>query len=279
MAKKFTLVKMGLTGAILFFLVFTRSSTEAQADKRQNDKPDSERAKAQVLWEATIKAKGGREKLHRINAIYVISEAGNQRYHQLLALPDCEFMYLYFKPRESTILNIYNGKRGINWWQPGSASASIKYAKDSDVEYDFPIKASQIVYLLSTLWLEPKPVQVRKERIGLKRIDVIETDWSGWRIDYFIDSQSQLPIKIAYGSSTKRNAQAMNREIELGEYREVTGVMLPHKLRVSHTTNSSKWEERLRFEINPEYDEQIFENAPTPKMGPEAWRPKPQPKP
>ncbi|HET8669893.1 MAG TPA: hypothetical protein VFM05_04505, partial [Candidatus Saccharimonadales bacterium] len=137
------------------------------------------------------------------------------------------------------------------------------------------MKQAVINLLLMTQWLQPKPLRLRKEWVGLKRVDVIEVDAEGWRVDYYIDSKTKLPIKVAYGYSELERAKGkLTYEVRLEDYKEISGIMMPHKVTPSFTDAPPLPKQKATYELNVDYDEQIFERPPSPTMKPDAWRAK-----
>src|SRR5205085_10141357 len=109
------------------------------------------------------------------------------------------------------------------WWQTNGHEASPKRSDEVDAAQNL---MAQFTYLLVTQWLEPKPLSARTEHIGFKRVDVVEVDANGWRIDYYLDTKTHLPIKIVSAHGPISHAQAlMNQEVSLEDYAEVDGIM------------------------------------------------------
>jgi hypothetical protein len=260
-----------VVGSLAAAFVLT-TSAYAQTVRGGASESDSA-ARARQLWEAAVAAKGGRERLRNVKSLFVKAElSGGDRNYELHVFPDYGFDYSYVGKKEITTVTVRNARRGVTWWQPnGSEAQELKY--DENDAYG-NLKA-QLVYLLVTHDIDPTPLRSRKEWLGLRRVDVVETDASGWRVDYYLDPDTHLPLRVTLPSSPKTHAEGkMNAVISLEDYADVGGVMMPRKATRSSTTNPSKWTERLTFEINPSYDEGIFGQPPNPKMGGEAWRPK-----
>lgn len=234
---------------------------------------EAEQVKAQKLWEGSIAAKGGREQLRSIRSLYIQGEfkGADDRSYDLYVFPDRSFGYFYWAAAyERTDVTIYNGKRNISWWQEGNNTAHVQ--RDTETAVDL-MKKAELTLLLVTQWLEPKALRARRDWVGLKRVDVVETDVNGWHVDYYLDSKTKLPVKLQYGYSKIERAKGeMNRVVELYDYRLVSGVMMPHRLVYSFTDGPERSDQRVTYELNVDYDEQIFENPPTPRMKPDSWR-------
>lgn len=237
----------------------------------KNASAEEPKAQARQLWEAAITAKGGCKRLRSISSLFVKADiGGGDRVYTLYVFPDYKFEYSYWAQRERTDILVYNAMRNITWWQLNGEAAKPLKSDNGDVYSNI---LPQIMYLLMSKDMEATPVGNRKERIGLKRVDVVETDVNGWRVDYYLDPDTHLPIKLAFPGGPEARAKGeMNHLITLEDYVDVAGVMMPRQAIHSFTFNLPKRTDRLTFEINPKYDQSIFEQPPTPKMGPEAWR-------
>lgn len=230
-------------------------------------------AEARELWENAVAAKGGRERLSKISSLYLVADQGHgTRQSGLYVFPYYTFDYSYDPARERSDINVRNVRRGLTWWQLNGNPAKLIKPDDEDA---YLIILPQIVYLIMTKELDPIPLRSRKAWLGSKRVDVVEVDANGWRVDYYLNPKTHLPIKVVlpFGPRARTNGE-MDQEILLEDYAEIDGVMMPRRASYSYTTSPLKRAERLTFEINPKYDPSIFEQPPTAQMGAEAWRPK-----
>lgn len=267
-------INTALAGIAVVALVVTtplRSLAATQADNKKVPVKRTQAARALELWEKVVAAKGGRDRLRQITSLYVAADLGEGfRECTLYVFPDYRFEYSYWAARERTDIDVSNGRKGITWWQvDGDTARPRKYVAEDVYLHLLP----QFIYLLITHDLDPVPLGSRKDSIGLTRVDVVETNANGWRVDYYLDSKTHLPVKVVlpWGPRARANGE-MDQQVKLEDYTEVDGVMMPRKATYSFTTSPVRRTDRLTFEINPKYDQSIFEQPPTPKMGPEAWR-------
>jgi hypothetical protein len=235
-------------------------------------------AQARQLWEQAITAKGGRERLRRITSLYVARiQPGNDRDYEFHVFPDYSFNYTYGGYREDTAITIFNHKRAVTWWLPprGHQAQAMPLQRGGDDPSDNII--AQFLYLMVTNWLNPIPLRARKEWVGLKRVDVIEVDAKGWRVDYYLDPKTHLPFQVVspYGEMSRAKGE-MEQVVRLDNYALLDGVMMPRKASYSYAYRNArrKWTEQVSFEINPPYDSQFFEKPPTNRTLPESWRAK-----
>lgn len=256
-----------------FFFVLALSTAVGAQTKDEATSSDQSSERARRLWEEAVAAKGGRERLRNVSSLFVKSELdGGDRGYTLYVFPDYSFDYGYIAKKEIADIQIVNAKRGITWWQTnGHPAHQLKYDANDLYRSLLP----QFLYLLVTRDIDPTPLRSRKGRVGLRRADVVEADASGWRVDYYLDPDTHLPIKLVLPRSPKgRDEGEMDYVISLEDYADVGGLMMPRRATHSFTFGHEKWEERLTFEINPNFDKGIFEKPPTARMGAEAWRPK-----
>lgn len=233
---------------------------------------DETATQARALWETVLEAKGGRERLRKITNLYVAAEGRGYRQSTLNVFPDYRFDFSYDSERENTAIEVSNARKGIVWWQLQGNEARPRKYEAEDVYRNL---LQQFIYLLVTSDVDPVPLRLRKEWIGLKRVDVIEAEAQGWRVDYYIDPKTHLPLRVVLPNGLKAHERGdMNHIVALEDYAAVDGVMMPHRATHTYTTNPQRWKDQLKFEINAAYDPQIFEQAPTSRTGGEAWRAK-----
>jgi hypothetical protein len=244
----------------------------------ENIQSEGYQLEARQLWERAVTAKGGRERLRKIGSIYVrtILSHGDRTFC-LYVFPDYSFEYSYWSDRESTSIEVYNHKRAITWWLPSTTNVAQAIPRERRGDDPSSNIIAQFLYLMVTNWMDPKPLGVRKERLGLKRVDVIEVDANGWPVDYYLDPKTLLPIQVVSEYSFMAHEKGEKQQvIKLDDYAPIDGVMMPRKLSYSYTYPNARerWTESVSYELNPAYDSQFFEHPPTPRTLPDSWRAK-----
>jgi hypothetical protein len=273
MTQRKAIRKNGLltSAAIRFLLLTALLGTTAVRPSRLLAENTLGVTDAVQLWNLVLSAKGGRQRLETVSSMYVSTKAqSGSANHDLYVFPDFSFSYSYWPSRERVDIVVYNAKRSVSWWQEGADAAQVE--RDTETASE-AMKEALFTFLLHSKWINAQPLRIRKERTGLKRLDVVETDVDGWRVDYYLNSTTHLPLKVVYGYSKIERAEGvMNRIVRLEDYKEVGGIMMPHRLIFSFTDGPEKSDQRATYEINVDYDEAIFEHPPTPGMKPNAWR-------
>ena len=255
-----------LTASLLIFCMPLAATQNQQSSGREDSQ-----MRARELWNQAVTAKGGRKRLRRIASLYVTANLGDGfREDTFCVFPDYRFEYTYWPSRERTDLEVANARLGTTWWQVDGLPARVLRPDDDDA---YLMLLPQILYLTTTKEMDPTPLRSRKAWLGVKRVDVVEVDAKGWRVDYYLDPKTHLPVRVVLhlGPRARANGE-MDQQVLLEDYAELDGVMMPHKASYSFTTSPQRKTEHLNFEIDPQYDKGIFEHPPTPKMGPESWR-------
>jgi hypothetical protein len=224
---------------------------------------EGSRAEAERLWEMAVAAKGGRERLHAVHSILETATWSKYRLVSLYAFPGMVWSWDYEPEPFGFTSEMMN------------AECRIGYVANSDdpksphaLGGDFPGTAryvndeEQMYYLLETRWLKPEPFEAAAGEVGGRRADVVRAHVSGRQADFFFDRKTHLPLKIVFPSTNGEGPSVM-----LKDYAEVGGVMLPSK--VSHKRDHYL---TYSFILNPDYDERVFERAPTIEAGPDAWK-------
>jgi hypothetical protein len=238
-------------------------------------KQDKSRAEAVRLWEQAIAAKGGRERLYAVNNILISSRQrytthkGRQnevRGETLYVLPN---KYWFYDDYGSDVFGIdmhmYNYDTGQQYvGVPGDAETRLE-AIDKKTKRT-KLDSGQLVLLLETKSLRPIPLTAKTERIGLKKVDIVQTDVNGTRVDFAFDQKTHLPIEVRFydviDSKTYIEVQ------RLSDYIEVNGIKVPQTIKLDDGSV-----DRSVIQFNVAYNEGIFAKPPT-KADPEPWRPK-----
>jgi hypothetical protein len=94
-------------------------------------------------------------------------------------------------------------------------------------------------------------------------VNVVKTLVDGKQVDYYLDRESHLPLKVAFPAADDRGTYY----VAFSDYKAVDGIQMPQ--RVSYL--GSDWLS-TSYQLNVTYNEQIFERPPTIEAGPQAWK-------
>lgn len=242
--------------------VYLPVSSEAQGTNRGN---------AEQIWERMIAAKGGREKLRSVETILAISDnphAQKTKNHSvdLIVLPNKWWSWVDNRPE----------KFGLRMTMYDFDDNTQYVVQSEGLPREWGLEAIQpnnrrfagmpfIAYLLpENRYLHPKLERLITVTNGSRDVYVIETRIKGNRVDFFLDSQTYLPFKLAFfRSNGKEPGEHVSYETNLADYLDCQGIKVPTKVD----------DRRVSYQFNTEYNEQIFRKVPLPieKSG-DAWR-------
>jgi hypothetical protein len=145
--------------------------------------------------------------------------------------------------------------------------------------------SAQLLYFMETEWVKPVPLRAEEERLGGKPVDTVyvkagEEEFHLSRVAFALDRTTHLPIVLRTYRWIDRMVLRNGRMVPSGEkveavsiywlkdYHEVNGIMLPGKISVEDNHSWEEWE----YQVNPDYDERLFQQPPAIEDGPEAWK-------
>ncbi|CDM67172.1 hypothetical protein [Pyrinomonas methylaliphatogenes] len=240
---------------------------------------------AERLWEQAISAKGGRTRLHQVRNLVVSSRAtyrlslfkrGQLHYEEFYVFPSK--MWAWYDDRPSVLglyLRMFNFDDSL-FYETQEGSPPKKLSERNDGRF-FLLRA-QLVYLMETRWVKPIVVGMTRGHVGHQDVDIIQTLVNERRIDFALDRESHLPVKISiYPSETDVQAAKRSGGVDapdvpinsvlLSDYIEVDGIKMPRVVNFDRTIDV-----RTSYLFNVTYDERIFKQPPSIEAGPEAWR-------
>ena len=235
--------------------------------------------KARQLWELAITAKGGRERLQRVDNLLISSHAARPldrpgfeglgtHHEELYVFPEKFWWWRDDRPSKFGLsAEVFDG--ATHWLVKEDDPESPRRLGLTTNEKEFSVRA-QVFFLMETPWVKPVPVKARTEWLGLKRVDVVHTLANGYKVIFYLDRKTHLPVKA---SILSLNADENDEEmvdlfaVFFDDYREVQGLQMPHKVGWGSSPRHL-----YSFRMNVDYDEAIFAGPPKLEAGPEAWR-------
>jgi hypothetical protein len=217
-------------------------------------------ADPQEAWEQAVKAKGGHDRLHRVHslAIYMkpaqVNLAGPPtnwlcvfpgRYFEFEGHPMSQHATVVDEPADRVATDVTGEPRGSRRLTPA--------------EHD-RLALNQIVFLLESAWLQPRPVEVRR--------NVLVVEAAGRTYRLFLNGAG-LPERIV-SPPVPGQKPKIQYEYKLQRYRDFQGVMLP--ARVASAGRLHEWTWDVDYEIDAKYNPKLFERTPNLADGPEPWR-------
>lgn len=241
--------------------------------------PDN-RKEAERLWELAIAARGGRERLYAVDNLQI--SIREKVWYGLRRVPYIEeALYVFpgkyweWNDQRKTILGLsirmYNQDRDIHLWYSDHGKGGhvgrpfdMVHGKAALIRlYDV-----QLGYLMETKWVKPIPVSVETAKLDGKSVDIVQTIVKGYpikdgkdeeRIGFALDRKTHLPVKVIhYGHA---NGKEYSTGPPLSDYVDVAGIQIP----------SNVYGLRSSYQINVDYDEQIFIRDPNVEAGIKQW--------
>ncbi len=268
--------------SLLAALLMAAVCSHAQDGNRQEVSGNPVREqRARELWELAIAAKGGRERLYAVRNL-LISIGKKHRTVKFAVFPDKFWQWADSRPSPLGLnITMYNIEKQLGYWDLGDGKPPTP-RQNWKVPHG-NLLWQQIMYLMETQWVKPVPYDFGEETLHGRIYDVVFTRVEGDKISYLLDKITHLPAAFRYHTLVdKKDRQGktiatveVDDPIEFREYTEVNGIQMPSQVSWSETLPFMP----LTYQINVEYDEQLFEQPPSVAAGPDAWRKKPPPSP
>jgi len=237
---------------------------------------NADEQKAKQLWEKAIAAKAGRESLHRVQNVLISSRAPHRgerpgfeglynHWEELYVLPDKFWFWHDDRPSKFGLrAEVFDGTS--HWLVYENDPESPRKLGLTTNEKFFLVRA-QVFFLMETRWIKPTPVKTRAGRLGLKEVDILQAIVDGYRVIFYLDRNTHLPIKASILSPTADENDEELIDIfsaVFDDYMDVNGVKLPQKVAWGRWLTYS-------YQINVDYERSLFEGVPRLENGPEAW--------
>jgi hypothetical protein len=235
--------------------------------------PDSNRVRAVALWEEVIKAKGGRERLHSIQNILIVSKVnveapqklGPSETRKLYVLPDRALLQAS-SPQLNVVLEaiVFSIERQLCTVKISPGQAAAGPSPCSLTAWRPHLIHDPVIYLLETKWLHPRLLGTRVEGRGNNQFDVIEAEINELRVDLYLDRKTRLPFKLVTNVSdgTRQLSARGAVTIMLRDYTSVDGIQMPRSITresAPRSTMVSRDLEDARYSFNVPYDKSLFE--------------------
>lgn len=217
-----------------------------------------DQSRAEKAWDALIKAKGGRERLHSVTNMVVERDDWTQLY----VFPNLEWTAWgpFFGNRHSEVF--YRDK-----------SLLVKSTQDGELEtrtnypWDWNVR-NQLMFILETKWDRPFPVTIERRKEGKETFDVIETQIGKLKVEFAYEPEVMLVRRVYfYENGLKTETWALD------VYRLIDGVQMPTLVAMQFGKQSKFKLSPITFRFNVEYNPQIFER-PLKSTTVDAWKPK-----
>jgi hypothetical protein len=233
---------------------------------------DTDRQKAERLWELMLEAKGGKEHLLAVNNVQM---SVREKYWWWLKRMEINYEGLFVFPDKSwewddqrgTVfgmsihLHNFESNKHVSYVDTGKGARVVPILQPSKRN----LIQLQLHLLAQTKWVKPIPQSFRTGKLGDREVDFVETTVLNFpsneqKVEFALDRKSHLPLRVIYYWVI--NGKELSGGVSLSDYMDVDGIKMPAKVGVV----------RSKYQLNVEYDVRIFEQPPSLTAGIEAWK-------
>lgn len=235
---------------------------------------------AKMVWEQTIQAKGGRERLHAIRNLLTVEPRRGKPSRpyvvDLWVFPDKSWRW--WDDLEGLLGLRLAVSSELGWWSVSEhrRPSQFRTANWSPPDKDFQnaVVAVQAEFLLETAWYQPRILALSSGRIGRREYHVITAEIPE-RVRYYIDKQTYLVRRLESAEewSPDRLITLASQPWEFEDYASVEGIMMPKRQTILNP-RAGNTRFTFQFQFNVEYDPTIFDidRKPALEDGPEGWK-------
>jgi len=224
-------------------------------------------ADPQEVWERTIEAKGGRERLRSVHSLAIfmkpaeVKAAGadfrGRAANWLCVFPDRYFEFDGAGVGGSQRATVVDGTADRAATDATGIPRNARHLSASERDR---LALNQIVFLLESAWLQPKAIEVRH--------NVLTVEAAGRTYKLFLD-HANLPERIL-SPAVPGQTPKIAYDYRLQHYRDFQGLQLPARVVRIEGIREAVWD--VDYEIDAKYNPKLFERMPDLANGPEPWR-------
>ena len=225
---------------------------------------------ARAVWERMIEAKGGRERLQSVQAMFVLRTytwrqalvRHRLENRTLYRFPD--FLWSWFDSGTQT-LGITVSQSNLALGHSLSVlgpSVNPKLKRELLAPGVLPFREIPVL-LLETRWMKPSLFGCSID--GWTTTLEASFDGIPFPYRYYLQGKAELPHRVEMPEG--RGV----RMYLLRDYKQTDGLMLPVTFRSEYGSLPSPTY-TVRYEINPDYDPKLLDREPSLEAGPDAWR-------
>jgi hypothetical protein len=260
----FGTIYIGLFSAT--FLTQTSPASAAEKDKTE----------AQKLWDEVIKMKGGRDRLRNVHSLLATFsyDGKTPQLSELFIFPNKYWKWIKDGPRPRgtdpmPTMTLCNGSIRKNYH---IATDVVLLHENEDCQYEID---ENNFLLLESATRPFEPVRVTRGRFGKKIVDIIETRFHKHRIDFTVEVESLMVLKVSdYGEDFETDSRASEYVFE--NYVDIDGIKMPLKkgwLEFGEKKPKVRSWVYYTYQFNVDYDPKLFVGSPSLVPALDAWKP------
>jgi len=180
------------------------------------------------------------------------------REENLLVGPDFLWEWSDPRPLNGVGVAVTLGDQGIGYFMPAGAPIGTLPSVNRRLSRR-GLYINQLVFLVESRWLHPRPVTCFEDSFEKTAAFRLRVEIPGFADgEYFVDQKTFLPLRLVWDHS----------DVKMKDYVVAGGIRFPSRV------NFYQVYFRYQFQINPEYDENIFKGPPSLPVDPDGWKPK-----
>ncbi len=239
---------------------------------------------ARRLWELAIAAKGGRTRLDNVRSLLVsIGKSKGARWSEIERGRQYERLYVFpcklwaWEDMRGTpfglLVEALNYERGLSMGHRLDRKTPWKKAVEGGPPSSrYELLREQLTYLMESRWVKPVPVELMSAVMEDRWVKALKTQVREYEVTYYLDEETHLPLKVHILKPAPQAYEAVDQTVYLDDYSVIDGIRLPRSVRL----DDYGWWRHVRYQINVDYDDRIFEEPPQVENGPDGWRRPPQ---
>ncbi len=236
---------------------------------------DATKKEAERIWELAVEAEGGRQQMNTIQNLVVSSkgQTSSAKIESFYVFPNKSWQLLDFRPSVlGLVMKMYNWETNKKYLLPRGNAPELKSIEQTDADKLKDASGNVAwsglsVYLLESKWWKPIPKSVMSGKFNGQKVDTVQTDLNGKRVDFSFDQKTHLPVKIDFYNFSKISQTTNIDSVEVSKFSEINKLKMPTTLKES---DGNKY--NLTYQFNVEYNEDIFTKPPPFEAGAEAWK-------
>ncbi|MFN0280155.1 MAG: hypothetical protein ACKVRN_16380 [Pyrinomonadaceae bacterium] len=245
----------------LFFCAFVSAQTTSDDSKAKQE--------AERTWDALVKIKGGREKLHSISSVLFTLYLKNNKslgpaWQVLHVLPDKAWQTGYHV--DGTLITSRCIGSTEEWANPNGTGDSYNEGHPED---GFALK--RIIYLLETKYDKPVPIAVVRRKVGKVTYDVLQASFRDWRLDFFFEPEAMLITQVIRYTKGMKPGETYT----FYDYAEIDGIKMPQRESLTFLGEKSDKTWPIGINFNVDYDPNLFK-GPLKSAPLDGWKRKSQ---
>jgi len=250
-----------------------------------NEVDPANQAEARRIWELAVQAKGGRERLQKVQnfqaSLFLHSPGSNPRETPfasfLCVIPGKQWSFEDYGKKSvfGATATMQDFENRTTYFAQNGVSSVAKSMTAADGQSAAWMHAENAVYLVESKTQQADVRKVESHVVNGYKLYLVTTSIDGQRVDFDFDSVTYLPRRVvAYHERETGGVSVITHD--LLQYRDVDGIKMPTWITDTYPPTPGRSESSIRtfyleVQLNVAYDPAIFERSPD-KLTSNSWR-------